>query len=93
MLSMFIEIHLQASGLAIFCAGIWMQVELHHYLELNVEYPNVTPHILVGTGAFILLVSSLACCCTVKGHPLLLYTVGACERIGKRGKNSKLFIL
>lgn len=73
---MIIEIHLQASGLAIFCAGIWMQVELHQYLELNVEYPYVTPHMLVGTGAFILLVSSLACCCTVKGHPSLLYTVG-----------------
>ncbi|XP_055296019.1 tetraspanin-7-like isoform X2 [Sitodiplosis mosellana] len=53
-----------------------MQVELHKYLELNVEYSNVTPYILVGTGAFILLVSSLACCCTVKGHPSLLYTYG-----------------
>lgn len=71
---------LQASGLAIFCAGIWMQVELHKYLELNSEYSSVAPYILVGTGAFILLVSSLACCCTVKGHPSLLYTVSACGR-------------
>ncbi|XP_031617193.1 tetraspanin-7-like [Contarinia nasturtii] len=67
-----------ASGLAIFCAGIWMQVELHKYLELNVEYSNVTPYILVGTGAFILLVSSLAFACTVtvKGNPSLLYIFG-----------------
>lgn len=81
-----IEIVWQASGLAIFCAGIWMQVELHKYLELNVEYSNVTPYILVGTGAFILLVSSLACCCTVKGHPSLLYTVSAC------GRNENIFM-
>lgn len=73
---------LQASGLAIFCAGIWMQVELHKYLELNVEYSNIAPYVLVGTGAFILLVSSLACCCTVKGHPSLLYTVSMCGRNG-----------
>lgn len=50
-------------------------MELHQYLELNIEYSNVTPYILVGTGAFILLVSTLACCCTVKGHPSLLYMV------------------
>lgn len=65
-----------ASGLAIFCAGIWMQVELHQYLELNIEYSNIAPYVLVGTGAFILLVSTLACCCTVKGHPSLLYMYG-----------------
>lgn len=65
----------KASGLAIFCAGIWMEVELHKYLELNVEYSDFAPYILVGTGAFILLISTLACCCTVKGHPTLLYLV------------------
>lgn len=63
-----------------------MQVELHKYLELNVEYSNVAPYVLVGTGAFILLVSSLACCCTVKGHPSLLYTVSVC--VGEMETNS-----
>lgn len=72
---------IQASGLAIFCAGIWMQVELHQYLELNNEYSNIAPYILVGTGAFILLVSTLACCCTVKGHPTLLYMVNTYLRV------------
>lgn len=61
-----------------------MQVELHKYLELNSEYSSIAPYILVGTGAFILLVSTLACCCTVKGHPSLLYTVNACGRNGTR---------
>ncbi|XP_055709917.1 tetraspanin-7-like [Phlebotomus papatasi] len=66
-----------ASGLAILCAGIWMQVELHRYLELNANFSNTGPYVLVGTGALILLISSLACCCTVKGQPSLLYLYGA----------------
>lgn len=58
-----------------------MQAELHKYLELNAEYSYVAPYILVGTGAFILMVGTLACCCTVKGHPSLLYLVSenSCE--------------
>ncbi|XP_055683831.1 tetraspanin-7-like [Lutzomyia longipalpis] len=65
-----------ASGLAILCAGIWMQVELHKYLELNADFSNTGPYVLVGTGTLILLISSLACCCTVKGQPGLLYLYG-----------------
>lgn len=65
-----------ASGLGIFCAGIWMQVELHKYLELNADFSKSAPYILVGTGAIILIVSTLACFCTVKGQPSLLYTYG-----------------
>lgn len=66
---------MQASGLAVLCAGIWMQVELLKYLELNAEFSRITPYILVWTGVFILCISTLACCCTVKGHPTLLYLV------------------
>lgn len=68
-------IWLQASGLAVLCSGVWMQVEMHKYLVLNGEYSDVAPYILVATGSLILLISSLACCCTVKGHPTLLYVV------------------
>lgn len=57
------------------CSGVWMQVEMHKYLVLNGEYSDVAPYILVATGSLILLISSLACCCTVKGHPTLLYLV------------------
>lgn len=57
------------------CAGIWMQVELHKYLELNAEYSYIAPYALVGMGAFIFMVGILACCCIVKGHPTLLYLV------------------
>lgn len=64
------------SGLAILCAGIWMQVELNKFLELNTDYSTSTPFILVATGGLILLVSTLACCCTVKGQPSLLFLYG-----------------
>ena len=52
-----------------------VQVELHRYLELNADYTNTAPYVLVGTGALILFIGTLACCCTVKGQPALLYMV------------------
>lgn len=63
------------------CAGIWMQVELHKYLELNAEYSYIAPYALVGMGAFIFMVGILACCCIVKGHPTLLYLVSKLSRL------------
>lgn len=65
----------QASGLAILCAGIWMHVELHKYLELSTDFSNSAPYVLVGTGALILFIGTFACCCTLKGQPALLYMV------------------
>ena len=55
-----------------------MHVELHKYLELNADFSSTTPYILVGTGALIILIGTLACCCTLKGHPALLYWVNIC---------------
>lgn len=64
------------SGLIILCAGIWMQVELHKYLELSAAYNNLIPFIVVFTGTIIVFVATAACCCTVKGQPSLLYLYG-----------------
>jgi hypothetical protein len=52
-----------------------MVVELYKYMELSTEFSASAPYVLIGTGAFIILVGSLACCCTLKGQPLLLYIV------------------
>lgn len=52
-----------------------MQVELHRYLELNADFSDKAAYIFVGTGALILFIGTLACCCTVKGQPSLLYMV------------------
>ncbi|XP_063701517.1 tetraspanin-7-like [Culicoides brevitarsis] len=65
-----------ASGLAIFCAGIWMQVELKKYLELSKDFSENFTYVLVSIGVLILLVGTFACCCTVKGQSSLLYLYG-----------------
>lgn len=65
----------QITGIVILAIGIWMQVELYKYLELSTEFSGTAPYVLIGTGALIILVGSLACCCTVKGQPALLYMV------------------
>jgi hypothetical protein len=52
-----------------------MVVELYKYMELSTEFSATAPYVLIGTGALIILVGSLACCCTVKGQPVLLYIV------------------
>lgn len=53
-----------------------MQVELHKYMELSADFSDTAPYVLVGTGALILFIGTLACCCTVKGQPALLYLYG-----------------
>lgn len=53
-----------------------MQVELHKYMELSADFSDNAPYVLVGTGALILFIGTLACCCTVKGQPSLLYLYG-----------------
>ncbi|KAG4075393.1 hypothetical protein HA402_015046 [Bradysia odoriphaga] len=76
-LLMLFNVTFWATGLAVLCAGIWMQVRLIKFLELSADFSNAVPYVLVGTGALILFVATLACCCTVKGQPSLLYMYGA----------------
>ncbi|KAK5646234.1 hypothetical protein RI129_004698 [Pyrocoelia pectoralis] len=64
------------SGIAILAIGIWMEVELYKYMEISTEFSGTAPYVLIGTGALIILIGSLACCCTVKGQSVLLYVYG-----------------
>ena len=52
-----------------------MEVELYKYMEMSTEFSGTAPYVLIGTGSLIILIGSLACCCTVKGQPVLLYVV------------------
>lgn len=65
----------QCTGFIIFVVGVWSQIELYKYLKLSTEIPGTAPYVLIGTGALIMLIGSLACCCTIKGQPALLYMV------------------
>jgi hypothetical protein len=66
---------LQVTGIALLALGIWMKVQLYIYMELTTTYYAEAPYILIGIGAAIVVVGSLGCCCTVKGHTVLLYMV------------------
>ncbi|XP_076343995.1 tetraspanin-7-like isoform X2 [Tachypleus tridentatus] len=61
------------TGIGILVIGVWMKVSLYQFLQLSDEYNNSAPYVFIGTGAAIIVVGFLACCCTVKGKPSLLY--------------------
>ncbi|KAL8595955.1 hypothetical protein ACOMHN_018267 [Nucella lapillus] len=61
------------TGIVILAIGIWTKVDLYKYLKLSSIYQPEAPYVLIGVGAVIVLVGSLGCCCTVKGHAFLLY--------------------
>ena len=63
------------SGLAILALGIWMQIDLHVYMELTTVYYDAAPYILIAVGCVIIVIGSFGCLCTVKGFPALLYIV------------------
>lgn len=61
------------SGIALLALGVYAKIELYVYMELSAVYYKEAPYILIGVGAFIVLVGSFGCCCTFKGHSMLLY--------------------
>jgi len=63
------------SGIFLLVMGVWLQVELHKYVELSPDFSATAPYVLVGTGLLILFLATLACCCTIKEQPILLYIV------------------
>ncbi|XP_076338634.1 tetraspanin-6-like [Tachypleus tridentatus] len=65
------------TGIGLLVIGIWMKVSLYQFLQLSDEYNNVAPYVFIGTGAAITVVGFFACCCTVKGQPVLLYLLSA----------------
>ncbi|XP_021958482.1 tetraspanin-7 [Folsomia candida] len=65
------------SGIALLVLGVWLHVELHKYLELSPDFSATAPYVLVGTGILILFLATLACCCTIKEQPILLYIYAA----------------
>lgn len=42
---------------------------------MSTEFSETAPYVLIGIGVLIILIGALACCCTVKGQPTLLYIV------------------
>ena len=65
----------QASGVFLLSVGVWMELQLHKYMEVSNFFSTTIPLVFVSLGGSILCLSLLACCCTVKGKVPLLYIV------------------
>ena len=71
---------LQASGLVMLIIGVWMILQLHKYVETDSRVSTALPLTFLGLAATIMLLASLACCCTAKGKVPLLYLVRFFDR-------------
>ena len=73
----FLNILFQASGFCLLVIGLWMQLQLHKYMEISSMFDGVAtiPGVFLCLGGSIILFSTLACCCTAKGKVPLLYMV------------------
>lgn len=52
-----------------------MEVELSKYMTMSTDFSDTASYVLIGTGSLIIIMGMLACCCTVKGQPVLLFLV------------------
>ncbi|PZC77256.1 tetraspanin-7 [Helicoverpa armigera] len=64
------------TGLLLLLVGLWAEFDLHKYMELSPEFSGTAPHVLIGIACLIVLVSSIAFSCIIKGQPVLLYIYG-----------------
>ncbi|XP_043275201.1 tetraspanin-7-like [Venturia canescens] len=65
------------SGLLMLCVGIGMRIQLRDYVDMSVEGSGAALLALACLGALVVVAATLACCCTARGHPALLYLYGA----------------
>lgn len=68
-------VFVQASGVLMLCIGIWMRIQLRDYMNMNVQGSGAALLALACLGAVLAVAAVLACCCTARGHPALLYLV------------------
>ncbi|XP_063972839.1 tetraspanin-7-like [Diachasmimorpha longicaudata] len=65
------------SGMIMLVVGIWMRMQLRDYVDMSAEGSGTALLGLACLGALVAFIATLACCCTAKGHPALLYVYGA----------------
>ncbi|KAJ8680949.1 hypothetical protein QAD02_016736 [Eretmocerus hayati] len=77
-LLMLFNLAFSGSGILLLCAAIYAKLELQHYANVGID--GSTGPVLLAIaflGALVALVGLLACCCTTRQHPALLYLYGA----------------
>ncbi|KAJ8974800.1 hypothetical protein NQ317_000401 [Molorchus minor] len=79
------------SGIAILAIGIWMEVELYKYMEMSTEFSGTTSYVLIGIGSLIILIGSLACCCTYGAFLAIVFIMGLERGISIYAYRTKLY--
>ncbi|CAB3230813.1 unnamed protein product [Arctia plantaginis] len=64
------------TGLLLLIVGLWAEFDLHKYMELSPEFSGTAPHVMIGIACLIVVVTSIAFSCIIKGQPVLLYIYG-----------------
>ncbi|XP_039763371.1 tetraspanin-7-like isoform X1 [Pararge aegeria] len=64
------------TGLLILVGGLWAEFDLYKYMELSPEFSGTAPLVIIGIASLIVLISSIAFSCIIKGQPVLLYIYG-----------------
>ena len=65
-----------------------MILQLHKYVETDSRVSTALPLTFLGLAASIMVLASLACCCTAKGKVPLLYLVSFNEEVDNEGEVS-----
>ncbi|CAH2067081.1 unnamed protein product, partial [Iphiclides podalirius] len=64
------------TGLLVLVAGLWAEFDLYKYMELSPEFSGTAPLVMIGIASLIVLISSIAFSCIIKGQPVLLFIYG-----------------
>ena len=57
--------------------GVYTRIQLYDYIDINYDSSGAGAALtaLAFLGGIVAIISMLACCCTARGHPALLYLV------------------
>ncbi|CAG5116384.1 unnamed protein product [Candidula unifasciata] len=61
------------NGVILLGYGVWMKAHLYKYVKISSSSQPDVAFLLIGVGAFIVLISCLGCCCTIKGYTFFMY--------------------
>ncbi|XP_002120275.2 tetraspanin-7 [Ciona intestinalis] len=65
-------------GIALLVAGTYSKISLTSYNLLSTTDFTSVPYVMIGVGAFIVVVGLAGCCATMKGNTCLLRTYAVC---------------
>ncbi|KAI5632175.1 tetraspanin family domain-containing protein [Phthorimaea operculella] len=64
-------------GLFLLGVGLWMLLDLYKYWELSPEFSGTAPHVLIGIALLLIVTTSIAFSCIIRGQSVLLFLHGA----------------